>query len=846
MNSDSMSFKLTAALLALALLLGGAGVGFPLLQMSVGAAAALVAAIFVLTPGRTEHGSLDKAALVLLLLIMLLPLFQLIPLPPAIWHLLPGREVPKQLDAILGWKLWRPWTLDVEATIRSWLVLIPASVVFVGCLRMKVQRRVQLLWLVVGFALLNAILGIVQLATGGSATPYPSAHSGYPIGFFVNRNHSAALMLAAMPIAAGLGIAPSRSGQSRTSALTLAVAMIGILAIVVIGTTSRTGLLLLPVSVSISLFILFRPSAQPRRAWRVLLAVTAIGLVLLTSRRFDLVLRRFTSAEEPRFAYWTDIEWALRHYGLAGTGFGTFVPVFQSAESLEGLAPQIVNHAHNDYLEVLLGGGIAGVLLFGAFGVLIAVAAYRSVRPARQPHLATVRFSVATAVALLLAYSLVDYPLRMPAIAAFFALCCAILLPSSAPNARGGAHKDLDRGRSGSLGWLSVKGVAALGFLAIVLVVMVQAALSARALANQRYADAANLAPWSTLANNTYATVELSQFHRSEAWRLASAAIRLSPISAPAIRNLALVKLVEGKSDGHRLMQIGEALGWRDPVTQLWAIEAAVRSGEPEKAVQRAEGLFRQRISVLPALQLLLRAPNLDVISRLLAARLEQRPDWRNEVLLNAGNLSATDLIAFRHVLSRLNNSSAPPTTKEMKLTLDILTSGGRVLEAQQLWTQFHPALIDNGDFKFFQAAELGLAPPTGWDIPPRSRQAVVAAIYDVKSGERGLRIDATDWVTIMSQRTLLPAGSYTLSYQARESGPSPVVLRWQLSCRGANKPQVALAQLIVPKGWSRYSAPFAVPPRDCAVQTLALKRTEANSHAETWLDNIRFDPNSR
>ncbi len=846
MKSDRMNFKLTAGLLALALVIGGAGVSFPLLQLLLGGAAVVVAALFVVTSAHREKGPLDRWAWVLLGLTLLLPLLQLIPLPPAIWPQLPGRDLPRELDAILGWKVWRPWTLDVEATVRSWLVLIPASVVFAGCLRLGTRERVQLLWLVVGFALLNALLGIVQLATGGGNTPYPSSHSGFPVGFFVNRNHSAALMLAAMPIAAALGSTSSMRAQGRANVKLAAASVVAVLTIVVIGTTSRTGLLLLPVSLLVSLFLLFGRQLRPRIAVPALFGIAALGLVLVTSRGFDRVLDRFAS-DDPRFAYWTDVHWALQQYGLAGTGVGTFVPVFQSAESLEAIVPQVINHAHNDYLEILLVGGIPAALLFGAFLVLIGLAIHRGITSARQPEMASLRFAAATGLALLLGYSMVDYPLRMPAIAAVFAVCCAVLLPAARPRARASGQelstKSVPENRSG--GRLRLKSQVGLGLLALVAVVMVQASLSARGIAEKRYDDASHWAFWSTKANDGQAVVELAQNHPREAWRRAAAALRLSPISASSIRDLALMRLVAGSSEGDKLMQVAAVLGWRDSLTQLWAIGAARSTDEPDKAMQRAEALFRQQTFIAPALQLLLQEPRSERASQLLVDRLAQRPSWRNEVLFALGAQSASDLSVFRAIVSGLKHSSAPLTSDEVKPLLNGLITRGGGVEAQQLWNELNPALIDNGEFNSFRDTA-GVISPMGWDVPSQSRRMVTVARDDSGRGNRALRIGHTGWVTAVSQDTMLPPGSYTFSFHAREVGRTPVTLRWQLRCRGSRETQVFETPLPVDRRWRPFAATFNVPLQDCLIQRLVLKRIGDNDQTETWLDHIRFARNAR
>lgn len=833
---SSTNFKLTAGLLGLALVIGGAGVSFPLLQLALGTAAVLVAAYFVLTPSRLPSGPLDRWATVLLALVLLLPLIQLIPLPPGIWHLLPGREVPKELGALLGLSPWRPWTLDVEGTIRSWLVLIPPAVVFMGCLRLDSRERVKLLWVVPGFALLNAFLGIVQFATGGGATPYPSAHIGDPIGFFVNRNHSAAVMLAAMPVIAAIAVGHLGRRRSPTSRLPAAIACIAILAIVVIGTTSRTGLLLLPVALAVSLFILLRRDTPLRSALPGLLAVIALGVVLVTSRGFDRIIDRFTSGPEARFAYWTDVQWALQQYGLAGTGIGTFVPVFQSAESLETVVPQVVNHAHNDYLEVLLGAGLTGALLFVVFLVLVVLAVGRDAKQQNNRSMDMLRLACATSIALLLAYSAVDYPLRMPALAAAFLVFCALILPAASERtAAPSAHA-----RKPSQPDVTAKprqpSRALLGPLVVIWLVMLQAGMSARAIADQRYDDAAMWANWSTRANAALATEALAQDDSGRAWSYANAALALSPINVEAMRDLALVRLAQGSDDGHRLMRMAAGLGWRDVIVQLWTIAASQKLKEPEKAVQRAEGLFRQGRVAGPALNLLL-STNSETTPRLLAARLAERPDWRGKVLNRAGELSEADFPRFETVVALLAATRAPVTGAEVKPVIDAMINQGRAAEAQRLWVKVNPALVDNGAFS--QLKESSGQLPAGWQVPPQNRSATAIVTYD--GTEKALRVGHTNWVTLISQATMLPAGNYRLAFAARELGAGPVLLRWEVRCRGSSKAHIIENRVDRRSGWKTFNANFDVPARDCLSQTLVLRRFEADNAAETMVDRVRI-----
>ncbi len=75
--------------------------------MLLGLAALAAAAYYVARPAPAFVG-LTRPFLVLLGALFLLPLLQLIPLPPSIWTQLPGRETAAQVDRLLGWNVWRP------------------------------------------------------------------------------------------------------------------------------------------------------------------------------------------------------------------------------------------------------------------------------------------------------------------------------------------------------------------------------------------------------------------------------------------------------------------------------------------------------------------------------------------------------------------------------------------------------------------------------------------------------------------------------------------------------------------------------------------------------------------
>jgi O-antigen ligase len=140
---------------------------------------------------------------------------------------------------------------------------------------------------------------------------------------------------------------------------------------------------------------------------------------------------------DARFDFWPDVVYALKQYFPFGSGLGTFEPVFNAAERLSIVGPLYVNHAHNDYLEILVESG-----LFGAALVLAGVCwmLWRGWRVWRaREHDASVIFARAAFIVLILpvAHSLVDYPLRTLALSAAFGLFSGMLANSRSSGRQG-------------------------------------------------------------------------------------------------------------------------------------------------------------------------------------------------------------------------------------------------------------------------------------------------------------------------------------------------------------------------------------------------------------------------
>lgn len=410
-------------------ILGGGPVS-PVLSMFVELMASFLGAIALAGLIDGNFPGHAKPAIVLLVLICLVPLVQLIPLPANVWRTLPGHEIPFEIANLAGLgDLARPISLSPEQTGLAALALIVPAAVFIASLQFGVDGRDNVLIAIVAFAFVSSLLGIFQVAAGGGLDfgIYRQVHDGYPIGFFANRNHEADLMLIALPASAYL--IRSRHWPHRLRNFALGIALI-FFTLSVVSTQSRTGAALLPIALGGALTV-WIGDIRDSRIWLGFGGLTAIALagyalLRLTPVGHHLVARFSDIGDDLRPAVWQGTWTAIGAFWPVGSGVGGFVPVYKMFEDLNSITDAWVNHAHNEYLELVLDTGVCAVVLLGAYAILALLALFgEASREARRQ-----RYAAVAMILILLAHSITDYPLRTFALLTIFAFANALLFPA--------------------------------------------------------------------------------------------------------------------------------------------------------------------------------------------------------------------------------------------------------------------------------------------------------------------------------------------------------------------------------------------------------------------------------
>jgi len=425
------------AYLFLCLLMGGSAQG-----IWVSAALQLLAIAMIvwaaIAPEPRQPTASARRMFVIASLALLVIAIQLVPLPPEVWSKLPGRESVIAGYAILGQPLpWLPIALVPEETLTNVLRLLPPFGILAAMLRLEAYRPTWLASSLVAGTSAGVVLGALQVTSGaGAGSPwylYPITNYGTATGFFANGNHMAILLVATIPFLFAI-LAKARldrghkalQRRSATVALTAGMLAVILLGLALNGSLAGFGLGL-PV-VAASALLLLKPGRQRRwLAAPALLLLVAVGAVFTLPVSAKLQsLGAGTSVETRREVTATAAE-AARDFMPVGSGVGSFEKVYRLYEDPAAVNRTFVNHAHNDYLEIVLETGLPGVLLILLF---LAWWAWTAWGRWSEPQYDPVAQAATIASAAILAHSLVDFPLRTSAMAGVFAVTIAMIAQS--------------------------------------------------------------------------------------------------------------------------------------------------------------------------------------------------------------------------------------------------------------------------------------------------------------------------------------------------------------------------------------------------------------------------------
>lgn len=292
------------------------------------------------------------------------------------------------------------------------------------------RQRNRLLHALAAFGGGVALFAIVQRLASNDRIYWfwPTRWPTLFFGPYINHAHYAGLMELLFPCAAVLALRRSSSLEARIFWAAAAVVMVASIAL----SGSRGGMLAIVVELVV-VAIYLAQSEGMRRSLLAVVGLAVLGFALVAwLDNGDLAHRlgSISSLEQEgsgagRLTIARDAARMALARPLLGWGLGTFADVYPQFRSFS--TELLIDHAHNDYLEMLAETGLAG----GVLTLWFLVAVFRGSRRGLEHwHYresgAALTLAALVGCAGLLAHSLTDFNLHIPANAALFFVLCGV------------------------------------------------------------------------------------------------------------------------------------------------------------------------------------------------------------------------------------------------------------------------------------------------------------------------------------------------------------------------------------------------------------------------------------
>jgi len=283
------------------------------------------------------------------------------------------------------------------------------------------------LWFLSGLGFFMALFGIIQSYTWNGKLYWlvPLPEGAGPFGPFVNRDHFAGFVeLTALP---GLAVLLHRALEPEK------LALLGVMTMAPVGalflSASRGGIVAFLFACCL-LLLLTRGEQIGKSRWLGLVIFAALAGAFIVWLGMSDTFERFGQlkaegiSRDRRVSMYRDTWKIIEHCPWMGTGLGTLVAVYPGFESqYDG---RIVDHAHNDYLELLADTGLVGGVCGLAFLVLLTRGGLANWRKSGDPRVHAMQSGALAGCGGVLLHSLVEFNLHIPSNGLLFLLLTAI------------------------------------------------------------------------------------------------------------------------------------------------------------------------------------------------------------------------------------------------------------------------------------------------------------------------------------------------------------------------------------------------------------------------------------
>lgn len=298
-------------------------------------------------------------------------------------------------------------------------------------------------WLLAANGVMLALLGMGQIASSPNNVIYwtvPTA--GVVFGPFITRNFAAYYLNLCIGLTSGLllgtryFLAANRGNwreMFRDPRVLWLISGLAIMFAGLIATLSRGGLIGLLIGGAMGLLLLLsrRDRSIP---WLGLGLIVLIAGGLLVWQGDGRVIDRWDHSPESvvkgeeRVGLWKRSLPLVLDYPLLGSGIGTFMYVEQTQRAPTDLFQRYNEHAHNDFLQLWIEGGIVQLLLGVAIALILFQRGFRAFKLQGDTGLGRLALGALIAYFAIVVHSFVDFGLHIPAVAVLTTVVGALIM----------------------------------------------------------------------------------------------------------------------------------------------------------------------------------------------------------------------------------------------------------------------------------------------------------------------------------------------------------------------------------------------------------------------------------
>ena len=409
---------------------------------------------------RNQEDLYRMPGMVPFLIFLLFILFQLVPLPPNLVRMISPQafSIHAQAAGLMDAHPWMCLSVYPKGTLFQFFRYLTYAAFYVLTIQVLKEKR-NLQAMVFSIAVFGGLLAFSSILQFYLTQDMALWFRHFPVnsivmGPYINHNHYAGLMEMIFPLVLALfffyrprigktsffrGIIEILNQEKAN--IHILIGMSALLIIVSIFVSlSRGGMISTCLSLGIFTFLLFRRKISRGNSLFLILIIMAAALSVGWFG-WDQILERFASLKkasgvihEGRLDFWKDSLHIIRDFKLTGSGLGSFIHIYPPYKSL--VDNMALSHAHNDYIELLVEGGIPGFVLAAAFLFSLFSATYKTFLKRRDAFSIYLYMGCLTGMTAILFHSFTDFNLQVGANGLWFFFMAGLAVSAANTNIR--------------------------------------------------------------------------------------------------------------------------------------------------------------------------------------------------------------------------------------------------------------------------------------------------------------------------------------------------------------------------------------------------------------------------